>query len=150
MEANELRVGNFISLYRSPQDKEMSIGKIRSIYYSPMVYESYVAELHDGFVVNVEKGINPTPLTEEWLLKLGFKEISFTEDRNRDWYKMFEIDNTSEIISLNYYTKTNYCRFNFDIGYGNKYLDLYYVHQLQNLYIVLTGEELSLKTKIEP
>ena len=82
-------------------------------------------------------------------MKLGFKEISFTQDRNRDWYKMFEIDDTSEVVSLNYYTKTNYCRFNFDIGYGNKYVDLYYVHQLQNLYFDLSGLELSTTTQAE-
>jgi hypothetical protein len=57
MEAKRIKSRNFISLYRSPQDKEMSIGKIRSIYYSSMVYESYVAE-YDGFVVNVEKELN--------------------------------------------------------------------------------------------
>jgi hypothetical protein len=65
-----------------------------------------------GFVVNVEKGIKPTPLTEEWL-KLDLKKISFTEDRKQSIrYKISLKIDTSEIISLNLLHKTNYCRFN--------------------------------------
>lgn len=97
-------------------------------------------------IIDADEYCKPIPLTEEWFFNFGFNEISFTQDRNRDWYKMFEIDNTSELISLNYYTKTNHCIFNFDIGYGNKYVDLYYVHQLQNLYFALTNSELNFNT----
>jgi hypothetical protein len=79
-------------------------------------------------------------------LKLGFK-ISFTEDRNRDWYKILKLIHI-KIISLNYAQKPIIADF-FDIGYGNKYLDLYYAHQLQNLYLVLTGR-IVFKTEIEP
>lgn len=140
MEAKELRIGNLIYVD----------SKLRYVFGT--IYKTIQHNYHlqnSTYSENYENECEPIPLTEEWLLKLGFEEISFTEDRNRDWYKMFEIDNTSEIISLNYYTKTNYCRFNFDIGYGNKYLDLYYVHQLQNLYFALTGEELAIKKATE-
>lgn len=138
MNSKELRIGNFIL-----SDKE--IVEINFLTPFSIGFGKGNFAPNDSILANF-KSIN---LNEEWLLKLGFKEISFTQDRNRDWYKMFEIDDTSEVLSLNYYTKTNYCRFNFDIGYGNKYVDLYYVHQLQNLYFDLSGIELSTTTKAE-
>lgn len=133
IQSNELRIGN----YFKAEPYSFDILQVKALGTQWVIIDN-------GSLFY--KSIQPIPLTEEWLLKFGFKEISFTQDRNRDWYKMFEIDYTSELVSLNYYTKTNYCRFNFDIGYGNKNVDLYYVHQLQNLYFALTNNELKIKT----
>ena len=132
MNANELRIGSLISLYRNPQDKEVCIGKIKSIYYSPTVYECYVAELDDGFVVNIEKGIKRITLTEEWLLKFGFF-----------------------IIEINGKFEATLPNFRYNI-YWNKYTDGFlfcdgetvlinfnYVHELQNLVFVLGQRELT-------
>lgn len=85
----------------------------------------------------------PIPLTEEWLLKFRFKEIVFTQDRNREWLKMFEIEETDELFSLCFYPEKNICYLNFDVGYGNNVLNIEFVHKLQNLYFALTGSELT-------
>ena len=62
----------------------------------------------------------PIPLTEEWLKKFGFKEKTHT----------FVFGN----ISIKQQTKS--CFF-YHTGFN-----LRYVHQLQNLFFALTGEEL--------
>jgi hypothetical protein len=70
----------------------------------------------------------PIPLTEEWLIKLGFEKNITT-----DLYPTFSYDivnvNDGIVYVLNY-------------GFVNH---IKYVHQLQNLYFTLTREELKLK-----
>lgn len=67
----------------------------------------------------------PIPLTEEWLLKFGFN----------GWDK----GNYTMILS-----NGNFFEFGNIIAQNIKY-----VHQLQNLYFVLVGEELSIMPKID-
>jgi hypothetical protein len=79
----------------------------------------------------------PIPLTEEWLLKFGFEKkydtfefnglnvdgcvVHFSFDK---WASEYEIENCD-------YTEVP--------------SDIQHVHQLQNLYFALTGEELTIK-----
>jgi hypothetical protein len=74
----------------------------------------------------------PIPLTEEWLLKFGFVQ------RKEDWAKAFFNLNNEEII-LKEGESPKWIRDN--EGYV---LEIPYVHQLQNLYFALTGQELQL------
>ena len=103
MKAAELRIGNWIDL-----------GGQRNLH---RVEDEILGCLN----------LNPIPLTEEWLLKFGFKKVMCKD---------------------NYITYSN----------RNKRIGIYpdrcimrghavsfkYVHQLQNLYFALTGEELIL------
>lgn len=77
----------------------------------------------------------PIPLNEEWLNKLG----EFNKSNDNRWvygnFNGFSIDN---------YNKEYW---DFEIGgssdHGrNEHIKIYYVHQLQNLYFFLTGNEL--------
>lgn len=118
MKANELRFNNLYCL----NDNVLG-GGIRKIVHT------------DDFITAIEltiKGfLKPIPLTEEWLLKAGFEIIGKLDMPNSpsDWF----------------YSKND---FPFSITYVNKKLqfsniDLKHVHQLQNLYFALTGEELN-------
>lgn len=89
--------------------------------------------------------IEGEPLTEEWLLKFGFEYCYFPapdsdgvyrekENVNKEYFKHHKL---SEEIS--YYLPYNH--FNYHIGSIN----IKYVHQLQNLFFSITGEELILK-----
>jgi hypothetical protein len=76
--------------------------------------------------------ISGIPLTEEWLLKFGFHY----SEKGFYWKNW----GTNGFQTLDY--DTGYKRFRFELGqYYYKVLD--YVHQLQNLYYALTGEELT-------
>ena len=70
----------------------------------------------------------PIPLTEEWLIKMGFKydNISYI---NKDFYNIVK-------------TRRG---FDFGFEYQDYNTPIDYVHQLQNLYHSLTGSELTIK-----
>jgi len=73
--------------------------------------------------------LQPIPLTEEWLFKFGFTYEYWRVDETKKYYcyNTFDVFIWDEIIVLS--------------GY-NWRVDIQYVHQLQNLYFDLTGEEL--------
>ncbi len=86
-------------------------------------------------LVNVDRGIGfePILLTEEWLLKFGF----IYHESIKHWVKNWGI-NGAEFIKFDEY----YNLFSFQLGKDNyKVIDIG-VHQLQNLWFVLTGEEI--------
>ncbi len=70
------------------------------------------------------KDLSPIPLTEEWLLKFGFKQ----KNGIKCW--------VNEDVEICFETLANYYRL---YPRTNK---IKYVHQLQNLYFALTGSEL--------
>ena len=69
---------------------------------------------------------HPIPLTEEWLTELGF--------RNYDVNKW----DTDAMTLLKYDEGCKYLA-------NHLHVNIFYVHQLQNLYFALTGNELTLK-----
>ena len=70
----------------------------------------------------------PIPLTEEWLLNFGFKF-------EKEGYKKFRFRVVEPVNYVGYL----FCE-------GSRILrEIRYVHQLQNLYFSLTGEELKIK-----
>ena len=81
----------------------------------------FVREYNDEHLEDYE----PIPLTEEWLLKFGFEYSDLNGDSGLWKIPPFQI-----------YGKYN--QFLYDYR-----LDVNYVHQLQNLYFALTGEELN-------
>mgnify|MGYP003656513470 FL=1 len=70
----------------------------------------------------------PIPLTEEWLVKFGFEY-----DVLEEFY--FEIND----IRGQFYEEEN----SFELDHY-ELANCYYVHQLQNLYFALTGQELEI------
>ncbi len=85
----------------------------------------------------------PIPLTEEWLLKLGFDKL---ENDIPTYFKCFGnlIEDDYE-YSFNIYvdSEQNY----FITVFGRKII-IKYIHQLQNLYHSLTEEELTIKDEV--
>jgi hypothetical protein len=75
---------------------------------------------------DLTKAIKPIPLTEDFVIDLGLNPV---EIENGEWYYQ------NNKFRLN----KNYSGF-----YYSRNLDVKYVHQLQNLYFALTGEELTL------
>jgi hypothetical protein len=131
MKANELRIGNWY--YTNDGKPEQIDGH-------------GISQFQDGEVLGqVNDFIKPIPLTEEWLLKFGFEKYPYL-----DKYKLIEkkgfIKKESSYMVLCYFLNgygfcTNHGE---DMqSFGN--LSIEYVHQLQNLYFALTGQELEKK-----
>jgi hypothetical protein len=94
--------------------------------------DTVIIRIEDGKHIDeaIRLNANPLPLTEEWLIMFGFDKNTDNGDfKGNDCY--FTHDNLKRCISLP--------NFIYD---GIK---IKYVHQLQNLYFALTGEELEVK-----
>ena len=125
IQIKELRIGNFIS----PMGK--SVTKVEGFdIYNDMILSSDFAERKNDF-------FEPIPITEEWLLKFGFKDRSGTL-KNEMSYGI-EIGK----MEIAWYRQDNKTRFQtIENGFIMKYVT--YVHELQNLYFALTGNDLPL------
>ena len=131
MKAEELRLGNYTEYN--------IIDEGRDEWIFNQVEISDLADPRD---------LRPIPLTEEWLLNFGFERDDedeayvgsglYIEDRNRDRYMSQE--------------KRDSLKDSFGVWFvnsGRLIRDIKYVHQLQNLYFALTGEELTIKEKVK-
>lgn len=113
MKANELRIGNWVN-YRiydkldNPQEY-FDLSQVDAIDLQTLDNHYY----------------QPIPITEEWLVKLGF----INWDINA-WINKISLHKQDGVYWHHSYSGHEIC--------------LEYVHQLQNLYFALTGEELQI------
>ena len=144
MTAKELRIGNYVT---------------HNDYSDGIFAVSEITRNDNGFIIDTSGGkngfwgnhislVNPIQITEEWLIELGFKiknhdklaKHCFEHDANgmniilARWHDNFDVYTKYDPIGLrkgrnayNYITNNRGIR---------------YIHQLQNLYFALTGEEL--------
>jgi len=130
MNANELRIGNLVG-YRKRTISEMQIGKITGID------KTYV-EIDEDILINRDKGINGIPITEEWLMKLGFKTspaanstyLSIPESKSEIHFENFR----NGLVCVLYSSVGSFIP-----------KDINYIHEIQNLCHALTGVELTIK-----
>tara|TARA_R110002126_G_scaffold289683_2_gene445252 strand:- start:4805 stop:5155 length:351 start_codon:yes stop_codon:yes gene_type:complete len=114
MKATELRIGNYLTEKFSK--KEYPIYGVR--YNRVFFGEDNFGPVSD---------MSPITLNEEWLLKFGFKSM---RGQTIGYFKgSFRLLANPSVVWIK-------------INQKNKYI--YHVHQLQNLYFALTGEELTL------
>ena len=154
MKAEELRIGNLIY---AGQVTEL-LGDLRRVIHVVGINRAKIMYSEDYETSGVfEMSWNaetfaPIPLTEEWLLKFGFD----VRDRSVSLGVGGELPRyaTKTVVDIGEYSKTK-----FTLWYSKKHgwtLDAHIrqpelshfiqsVHHLQNLYYVLTGEELCLK-----
>ena len=120
MEANELRIGNLV-MYDNRIFPIYSISK-ECPHLDTIEFGAGLIEFSD---------IKPIPLTEDWLLKFGFEKL------NRD-VTGYEKDNL--IVEWLFESWTG--RLYYDCDTSIRIIVIEYIHQLQNLYFTLTGDEL--------
>ena len=104
MEANELRIGNWVIVNEECQIEAI----IHDVVDVSTRFETYVLDV-----------VKPIPLTEEWLERFNW--------------------NPPKDIGVSFSLTTDEIHF----VAGNYYKKIEYVHQLQNLYFALIGEELT-------
>lgn len=140
LKANEFRIGNLIRYNKYV----MSISEI----CSPKPLEDkrydgkYIIELFDGagLLSCLLEEIEPIPLTEGWILKFGFTKV-------RDGYRISHpndmVDYIIDNIENRWHLSVDHHQ-DLQSLYAFSW-DVYYVHQLQNLFFSLTNEELKLQ-----
>jgi len=118
MKASELRIGNWF--------KEDILEQTFAQITAEQILDFYDDPLDDFY--------KSTPLTEEWLLKFGFKYQKTYNNyavKAGDYFNSVKQDGEEWIYSND---ESNACCY--------ELRSIKYVHQLQNLYFALTGEEL--------
>jgi hypothetical protein len=124
MKPEELRIGNLVIRYSNIM-KVYGVGNERAdlILIQPNTMVNWCMLYQD---------ISPMPITSEWLDKFGFhsqthrlvKGVSYSKD------------------GISYYTNDNAIKL-----YGNYMYNIKYIHQLQNLYFLVNGKELEVKSE---
>lgn len=109
----ELRIGNYIEIPNAGYPTEVD-----------GVTRFSISDIFGSIELD---RLNPINLTEDCLLKLGFKDDRI--DIGNDWYTVYSHGEDSFIFSQN----------------NHKVRVVKYVHQLQNIVFALTGEELTIK-----
>jgi len=139
MEAKELRIGNYVHT-------------TCAISGDNIVTE--IEEINKQYA-NEGVSIDPIPLTEEWLERLGFEFYDYVLDSDEDIddnetgiYKSYkkQPDGKKYYYSVNF-NSDNTIEFTIKLRWADEMVLslIKHVHQLQNLYFALTGEELTIE-----
>ena len=136
MKANELRIGNKFYLPN---------GEIGTISYH---------EIRLLIVAMEKPNYNPIPLTEKWLEKFRFKawddkKTIYILERHIDKYNnaCFRFWLQLDKLVFDYIQNEIHPTESIFDDKNIIRLEIKYVHQLQNLYFALTGEELTFKSE---
>lgn len=132
IKATELRIGNITN-----------VGIVRAIHHDHVLMDCYV-RFDDGKKMGFDSAeevfvsdtlsydeFDGEPITEEWLLKFGF-----IDDKSNGFD--LSIIHIEFILSIGFVYYVN--------GEATNSIIIQYIHQLQNLYFALTGEELTIKS----
>jgi hypothetical protein len=128
MKSTELRIGNWYNEFSIPKQATVDlISKLEHI------------ELNGKIAIDV----TPIPLTEEWLLKFGFEKVSadyvsYNLKAAEDVYIVYADDYSCGLFNSKESEEE-------ELGVIPNWETIKHVHQLQNLYFALTGEELTIK-----
>ena len=146
MDIKELRIGNIVKI----DDEHLGPieGKVTSLK------ESGEAEL----LLSVSKGngryfvcgsddIFPVPITDELLLKIGFRKNSFGWWRLDKRNDKFMIKGYSQITTIEYWNEVHNPEDVTETNYGSTIEFPYkiHLHTFQNIWYLLTGKELEIK-----
>jgi len=121
IKANELRIGNLLNYDTSEGDVVVITTDFGTMQWATVD----------------PKGFNlvhsPIPLTEDWLVKLGF-------EKTMTWTYTIDLLGSLKLV---YYLGEK----GWSLGFKNysDFSNLKYLHELQNLYFALTGKELEMK-----
>lgn len=133
MKASELRLGNFI------QDKFGVTDVVREL--NNLISDRVNVDIYDDY-------FSPIPLTEDWLVKFGFSGNEMIAEGLINGYSLKYIDygefsNKFVIVqaSEGYYLAEDG---DFELFVYPSSRPFRFLHQLQNLYFALTGQELTI------
>lgn len=123
MREQELRIGNWIiDCFDKRNGEEIQVDL------------DFLQAINNFYRSNSPYPMKPIPLTEEWLLKFGFKE-----DNRFSGLRVLSLELEEAYVKIVYFNN-RYITIEID---GNRALtEIKYVHQLQNLVFSIDGKEL--------
>ena len=144
LQAKDFRIGNFVEY----DNRVFEIDSISNDFPT-------LNSIEFGVGVVDWNNLQPITLTENWLLDFGFELYDYEPNEESDEcpdfiYMSYKINPPNKLY---YYTITNtpgdggYFDFCIKVPFAEYVMlnSIQYVHQLQNLYFALSGEELQIK-----
>ena len=132
MKSNELRLGNCVNIEVSNGDE--------TVKFTNGIITEISKRVRVNDIVFDYENLVPISLTEHWLLKAGFeKDDSGVDMFDQDYCEWYQ----KEFPLIGLLCQSSDKSYIFDENTDT--LRLKYVHQLQNLYFALTGQELEFK-----
>jgi len=119
MKAKELRLGNYII---------DDVGRIVEVTHLTLTCIEAKPVNDSGIKWTTVFRAQGIPLTEQWLLKFGFEN----QDENRFWL--------DPIFLFHYVDGAKYIA-------NQRHVNLFFVHELQNLFYAITGQDLIYEEK---
>jgi hypothetical protein len=144
----ELRIGNWVEEYNPHHPQYKNFVKVESVNEEGINLIGSVD--YDCGIIEANPCINPIPLTPELLVKCGF-ELTYNKTNHKrceisvgeDGFKL-EFNWRKEALEWTEFKITG--NGGYDDGGEMSINDICkHLHQLQNLYFALTGEELSIE-----
>ena len=133
MEAKDFRIGNWVhDPIHNKADFQIEF------FLGALCFQPITNDPDEELTLNIEE-CAPVPLTEEWLERLGFE----TNMNGEPQIKTTVADLSLSIANTKFRGVVWHCENGCKWYQLNK--NTLYVHQLQNLYHALTGEELTIK-----
>ncbi len=138
IQSNELRIGNYVGINKTALhfngcNSENAYFEIEELKKDAVQFKGF----HTG---EYYKDLKPIKPTEEWLLKLGFEKIKDYKFSLDEGYIILEVEDKNwEYLCLDVFIHTA------DMIKPFYITCLEHVHQLQNLYYALTGQELEFR-----
>lgn len=135
MKASELRIGNLVNYGGVTSE----VSRVDKLFFYVEASETPTFSKDEG------RGAKPIPLTEEWLNKSDLKKRGtrdIWDQVNFVIYYQRHNDAYSQLCQGKFYFGTIDVTKNFALTF----YEIKHLHQLQNLYFALTGEELTFKS----
>lgn len=132
MKASELRIGNYVYYQNLPYSNKKKVAEILPGDISACAGSS-------------EENYTAIPLTKEWPARLGLSLYNEACDGNE--YEIYIDDHTTFNVIIYKYSQDKFPANAYMKRWGDimNLRKIQHVHQLQNLYFALAGEELIIK-----
>lgn len=142
MEAKDLRIGNLVYLNNELYHRKLISVPLTVTGVNWKESEHFPNSKHSISLFDIRTGkeysqfnefVAPITLTEEWLMKFGLTRFEGQWIKTKRCGQQVIIEQTLNGFKFEYYGSSNFAFFK-------------YVHQFQNLYFALTGQELEIKS----
>ena len=146
MRNEDLRIGNLVNgLYEDEDGKTLStVCKILAVDSTESLGDGWGALLLsvDELEIDEFTDYNPIPLTEDWLKRFGFERLDSENEFDKDMFSRSAISTKGRKLPfiIERCLNGSYS----PALYMDVHEEIIHIHQLQNLYFALTGEELKL------
>lgn len=134
LQTKDLRLNNLLEV----DGVIIQVGKIEEKHITWNLSKNDKLRVWNPFLSINDERIKPIPLTEEWIVKFGFKKIDHhrfkIQPSQYDWFYTYSIHDNA----FRFYVEDTILCLN----------TIFYVHQLQNLYFALNGEDLVLSDAV--